>query len=57
MKGDMGESGGKRGIRVYEKLRFLHVWEEVDTRKTTMSELDGEQLFIYDSHQQVGTTY
>jgi mRNA deadenylase 3'-5' endonuclease subunit Ccr4 len=22
-----------------------------------MSELDGEQLFIYDSHQQVGTTY
>jgi hypothetical protein len=56
MNGDMSESGGKLGSREHEYLRFLHMWEEVDRGKTTMSELDDEQLFIGDPHWQVGTS-
>jgi hypothetical protein len=50
MKCDMSESGGKLRSREHEYLRFLHIWEEVDPRKTTMSELDGEHIFIGDPH-------
>jgi hypothetical protein len=50
MKGDMSESGRKLGSWEHENLRFLDMWDEVDPQKTTISELCGEQLSIYDSH-------
>jgi hypothetical protein len=46
----MSEGGGKLGSREHEYLRILHIWEEVDPRKTTMPEQDGEEFSFISVH-------